>query len=263
MGKHGVVLRGNGTVSISSNYIIDCIVTGVLVAIPNSVDSEAQPTVLADNFLSGSRTNCQLSSGEVILRRNYISRGDTGIVVSSDFTAVFEGNVVYDNSRCGVILGSKTCTFSGNQFYTANETGAFECTNDVHVALPRDNSIFNHCATKQNPPPCDGPERLQDMNDLFRGKDITAALQAALLQMHQCELPSKGICGCSAIPGSEERRSAAPEDPPPQTPLTVEKRRGSNLQRAVTAVRAMQGFEPRPTPVPPSSARRPSARPGK
>ncbi|CUE73294.1 Hypothetical protein, putative [Bodo saltans] len=221
LAKTGVSVKGNGNTQLANNIIQDCAVTGMSIVIPNMdrggggpVDSDVTPIVITENYFVGSRTNIQVISGEAVMRKNHVQRGDFGMTVLPEAKLVLDGNVFYDGMRASFTMGSRQCTLSNNIFYSLSDGGAFETTHDANPILSKDNSVYNSCSCKFAPPATLAPAKQIDV-EAFRAKDVLASLQTALLPLHTTDAPDCGHCGCSAIPGSHERRGppSATNDP--------------------------------------------------
>jgi nitrous oxidase accessory protein NosD len=207
--KTGVSVKGNGNTQLANNIVQDCGTTGMSIVIPGGsaspADADVTPIVISENYFVGSRTNIQVISGEAVMRKNHVQRGDFGMTVLPEAKLVLDGNVFYDGMRASFTMGSRQCTLSNNVFYSLSDGGAFETSHDANPILSKDNSVYNSCSCKFAPPPTLAPAKQIDV-EAFRAKDVLGSLQTALLPLHTTDAPDCGHCGCTAIPGSHERR---------------------------------------------------------
>ena len=213
--KSGISVKGQPQGLFSLNLVTEC-TTGLNANFPaeqasrgvgSATDASASGGFLENTF-DRCKVNINVQCGDIVLRKNHCRNGDSGVLVGSDARCTLDGNVVYDNTRVGLFLNSRSCTIINNQLYMLNEIGAFECADGI-PPLSKDNGVYNHCGFKGSSLNSLAPLRPSEMPDLARAKDNLPALQQSLFLMHTQELPPFGDCGCTAIIGSSDRRNAS------------------------------------------------------
>jgi parallel beta-helix repeat protein len=166
--------------------------------------------MFTENDVYQNTTNVHIYSGNAVLKRNNVHRGDIGFLVNADAACSIESNNIFDNTRIGFRLNSKDCVVTGNEFSSKDQTAAE--WNEEQVALHKGNKVQNQCLGIPHQLSTVAPIAPTDLSAQVPHKgrgDPTPSVFAALATIHREELPDFVPCGCLCIPGSQERSATA------------------------------------------------------